>query len=343
MRRRLRVLLALVVLAGAGAAAVVAFDLEARLGFGPARDEGLMLFGNVDIREVELGFRVPGRLASMRFEEGDRVAEGDLMARLDQRPFRDDVRLAEAEIAREQANLDKLEAGTRPEEIEQARAVVAEHEAILANAERLFARRARLVGTGAVSDQEYDDARARVDEARARLISAQKALELAIEGPRKEDIAAARAALDAAKARLAAAETALADTELHGPAAGVILTRVREPGAIVAPGDPVYTLSLDRPVWVRAYIPGPDLGLIHPGMAAEVVTDTRPDRPYHGRIGFISPVAEFTPKSVETPELRTDLVYRLRVVIEDVDQGLRQGMPVTVRLPEARRTEEAGP
>jgi HlyD family secretion protein len=112
-----------------------------------------------------------------------------------------------------------------------------------------------------------------------------------------------------------------------------VLSRVREPGAIVAPGETAYTLSLDRPVWVRAYVQEPELGLIRPGQDVQVLTDTRPERPYHGQIGFISPVAEFTPKSVETPELRTDLVYRLRVVIEDADPGLRQGMPVTVRIP----------
>jgi HlyD family secretion protein len=83
-------------------------------------------------------------------------------------------------------------------------------------------------------------------------------------------------------------------------------------------------------------VPEPELGLIHPGQPALVVTDSRPDRPYEGQIGFISPVAEFTPKSVETPELRTDLVYRLRVVVDDPDPGLRQGMPVTVRIPGAR-------
>jgi HlyD family secretion protein len=341
MSRRGQVLLVLGLLA-AGGVAVWALDPQARLGLGAERNGPLTLYGNVDIRQVELGFRVPGRIETVAFEEGDRVAPHDLLARLDARPYEDDLRLAAAEVARAEAELAKLEAGTRPAEIEQARALVAEREASLANAQRLYERRARLVGSGAVSRQEYDDALALLDEARARKVSAERALDLALEGFRSEEIAAARATVEAARARLASAETALADAEIHAPAGGVILSRVREPGAIVAQGETVLTLSLERPVWVRAYVPGPALGLVHPGQAAEVVTDTRPERPYHGQIGFISPVAEFTPKTVETPELRADLVYRLRVVVEDADVGLRQGMPVTVRLPDARPVADAG-
>jgi HlyD family secretion protein len=340
MKRRLRVMLAVLVLGGAGAAAFLALDLQARLGFAREEETALTLYGNVDIRQVDLGFRVSGRLTEMRFEEGDPVAAGDLLATLDRKPYEDDLRLAVAEVAAERANVEKMQAGTRPAEIEQARALVAEREASLINAERQFQRHQELVEGGAVSRQAFEDTRALLDEARARLISAQRALDLALEGFRSEDKAAAQAALDAAIARQAAAETALADTELRAPAAGVILARVREPGAIVAAGPAVYTLSLERPVWVRAYVPEPDLGLIHPGQAALVVTDSRPDRPYHGQIGFISPVAEFTPKSVETPELRTDLVYRLRIVVDAPDPGLRQGMPVTVRIPGARADGE---
>ena len=312
------------------------FGLVERLGLGRDDDAPLTLYGNVDIRQVELGFRVPGRIERMLFEEGDPVAVGAVVATLDKRPYQDDVRQATAEVAAQAANLAKLEAGSRPEEIAQARATVAEREASLANAQRLLERREQLVGTGAVSKAAYDDARAAAAEAKARLAVARQALELELSGFRKEDVAVARANLESARARLAAAETALADAELHAPADGIILARVRESGAIVSAGGTVYTLSLTEPVWVRAYVAEPDLGRIHPGMAAEIVTDTRPGRPYRGQIGFISPVAEFTPKSVQTPELRSDLVFRLRIVVENPDKGLRQGMPVTVRLPEAR-------
>ena len=328
-----RILVAVLVLAGA-AYAFHAFHLDARLGLVEAEaSPTLELYGNVDIRQVELGFRVGGRIAEMRFEEGDAVKAGDEMARLDRRPYEDEVVMAEADVQRETANLAKLEAGTRPAEIAQAEAAVAEREAVLANARRQFERQESLVANNVASRRSYDDAKVLLDEAEARLTSTQKALDLAKEGFRSEDVAAARAALAGAKARKAAAETALDDTALRAPADGVILSRVREPGAIATPGETVYALSLQRPVWVRAYAPEPSLGQLHPGQTVEVVSDSRPDEPYQGQIGFISPVAEFTPKTVETPELRAALVYRFRVVVEGEADGLRQGMPVTVRAP----------
>lgn len=290
----------------------------------------LRLYGNVDIRQVDLGFRVSGRIERMCCEEGDVIEAGQVLAVLDKVPFQDEVRIAEAELAARRANLLKMETGTRPSEIAQARALVVEREASLRNAVLVLERQARLVAQGHVSEQAYDDAEAEKIEAEARLNSAREALDLALEGFRVEEIAEARADVAAADAQLAQARTRLADTEIRAPAGGVLLTRIQEPGAIVMEGSPVYTLSLTRPVWVRTYIAEPDLGRIHPGMKAGVITDTEPDRVHPGQIGFISPVAEFTPKNVETTSLRTDLVYRLRVVVDNPDNGLRQGMPVTV-------------
>ncbi len=292
----------------------------------------LVLYGNVDIRQVDLGFRVSGRIAEMRFEEGDPVAAGDVMAVLDGIPFEDDVRLAEAEVAAQRAMLRKFETGSRPAEIAQARALVGERRAALDNAVLTLGRQQALAGKGHASRQAYDDALAQKAEAEARLRSAQAALELALEGFRAEDIAAARANVQIAEARLARALTSFADIRITAPASGIVLSRIEEPGAIVATGAPVYTLSLVNPVWVRAYVTEPELGRVYPGMKASIATDSRPDRAYRGQVGFISPVAEFTPKTVETADLRTDLVYRLRVIVDDPDRGLRQGMPVTVTL-----------
>ncbi len=147
-----------------------------------------------------------------------------------------------------------------------------------------------------------------------------------------EDIAAGRAELEAQNAAVVQSERRLADSDLIAPSAGMILTRTREKGAIVAAGETVFTLTLATPVWARTYVNERDLGRIYPGMAAAITTDSAPGKDYRGQIGFISPTAEFTPKTVETREIRTDLVYRLRVVVDDPDHGLRQGMPVTVRL-----------
>lgn len=298
-----------------------------------AKGDTLRLYGNVDIRQVALGFRVSGRLQAMNFEEGDTVKAGAELARLDDAPYVEALRVAQGEVAAQRAALAKFESGARPAEIAQARALVAERRATLKNTKQLLERRARLLKGGHVSQQAYDEILAQEKEAEARLRSAQDALTLAEEGFRKEDIDVARANLQVAEARLSQARTNVADTHLKAPAHGVILTRVQEPGAIVAAGAPVYVLSLGNPVWVRAYVSEPDLGRVVPGMKVTVSTDSAPDKKYHGHIGFISPVAEFTPKTVETPDLRTDLVYRLRVVVDDADRMLRQGMPVSVDIP----------
>lgn len=328
-----RILPAIAVLLLAAGLAAWWLDVPARLGWGGSGEGPLVLYGNVDIREVRLGFRVGGRIAEMAFEEGDAVDAGAVLARLDPRPYEDAAAAAAARAAVERATLDRLEAGPRPAEIEQARATLAEREAALENARRELERARRLRPADTISQSGLDLAQAESAMAAARVDAARSALRLLEEGTRKEELAAARAELAAAEAELATAKGDLDDTTLRAPAGGIALSRLREPGAIVAAGDAVYTLSLVRPVRVRAYVAEPDLGRIHPGMAVEVVTDTAPGRPYHGRIGFISPVAEFTPKTVETEELRTDLVYRLRVTVEDADEGLRQGMPVTVRAP----------
>lgn len=293
-----------------------------------------MLYGNVDIREVHLGFRVGGRLAQMNFEEGDAVSAGTVLAKLDPKPMLDGLALAEARVAEAEARLAVLRKGSRPQEIEQARARVDEATAALANAEQEYVRQQELTAKQLSSQHLLDAAIAQRDQASARLAAAQEALALAIEGSRLEDIAAGEAALAAARAHLEQARTQLADTELLAPNNGVILTRVKEPGAIVAAGTPVYSLSLTETVYVRAYVDEPNLGDVVPGDRVIVRTDSS-ERAYSGQIGFVSPRAEFTPKSVETPELRTDLVYRLRIVVTDPDENLRQGMPVTVELPGA--------
>jgi HlyD family secretion protein len=302
----------------------------------------LTLYGNVDIRKVDLGFRVGGRVAALAFEEGDAVRQGAAMARLDRVPYANEVDLAAAARDRAAAELARLEKGRRPQEIEQARAQVSEARAGLQTVEKQYDRSRGLVAAEAIARQTFDDIRARRDEARARLASARETLALAKEGFREEEITAGRAQLAEAEARLEQARIRLADTVVTAPADGVLLTRVVEPGAIVAAGQTVATLSLNDPVWIRAYVPEPDLGKIWPGMPAEIFTDTRPEHPYKGQVGFISPEAEFTPKNVETPRLRTDLVFRLRVVADNPDEGLRQGMPVTVKLDTSQAPPERG-
>jgi HlyD family secretion protein len=240
----------------------------------------ITLYGNIDIREADLGFRVFGRLQKMNFEEGDRVKKGDQLALLDQKPYLDLMHASKADAEQKKIAYD--------------------------NSGRIAERKDQLLKSKFASTEETELAQTTRDQNLA--------------------------ALHVAQANLDTTNTNLADTVIYAPSDGMILSRVKEPGTILNPGDVVYVLALDIPIWARVYISEKDLGRIFLGMKAKVYTDSNPNKPYQGQVGFISPVAEFTPKTVETEELRTKLVYRLRVIISNPDKFLRQGMPVTVEL-----------
>lgn len=328
-RRRLVPIILIVVL-------IIAAVLTRGFGLvGGRGDAALTLHGNVDIRQVDLGFRVPGRIAQMPFEEGARVRAGAALAVLDAAPLRDALAVADAQIGVAAAELAKRRNGNRVQDVAQARARLAEAEANLAAAREDYERRGALVQTGAVSQAVFDASQAKFRAAQAQMASAGEALSLQRAGARSEDIAAAAAQREQAIAQRDKARTDLGDATLYAPNDGVILTRAREPGAIVQPGETVLTLTIDRPMRVRAYIAEPDLARISPGMKVLVRADGIA-RAYHGTIGFISPTAEFTPKTVQTEALRTDLVYRLRIIVTDPDEALRQGAPVTIAVPAAR-------
>ncbi len=302
----------------------------------PARDRAadeLTLYGNVDIREVLLAFHATGRIQSLLVREGDSVKAGQLMAELDPVRYQADADRAAAQVASQQQVLARLLAGSRPAEIAEDRARLASAEATLRDADLTNRRKQSLIGKDLISQQEADNATAAFKAALGNRDALQQALNLAIEGPREEDIAAARARLEADEAALALAQSELADTRLYSPTGAVVRNRILEPGDMVTPQTPVYTLALTDPVWVRAYIPETDLGKIHPGMKAEVTTDSFPGKVYPGWIGYISPTAEFTPKEVQTPELRSRLVYQVRVYLRDPGNEVRLGMPATVTIP----------
>lgn len=243
-------------------------------------DGTITLYGNVDVRQVDIAFRVPGRVSRLHFEEGDLVKKGALLAELEKDPYDQDVAEAQGNLAIASATLE--------------------------NANTILSRRKDLIASGGVSQEDLD-----------RAISSQsEAL-----GNHK-----------ASKANLLKARDRLSYTAAFAPTEGIILARVREPGSVVKESDPVYTLSITSPVWVRAFVAEPLLGSVFYGMKAEIITDSHDAPTYSGKIGFISPVAEFTPKTVETTELRTDLVYRLRIYVDNPDGRLKQGMPVTVKL-----------
>ena len=302
-----------------------------------ARGDGtLVLYGNVEIRQVDLSFAVEGPIAQLLVDEGDHVKAGQVLAVLDQDAFRYAASSVEATLKSGDARLAELVAGPRAQEIERARASVAAAQAQLENAEVNLSRSTELVRRAVTSQQAMDSAQMAQRTAQAALKVAQAELALLVEGTRQEQIDQARAEVEARRANLALQRWRLERSTLKAPNDGIVLTRIREPGAVVTANTPVLTISVIDPVWIRAYVDEPNLGRLAPGTAVSVTTDAVPGKTYAGRIGFVSPTAEFTPKTVEAPGLRTALVYRVRVIVDNPDQALRQGMPATVAVGAAK-------
>ncbi|MBU6418201.1 MAG: efflux RND transporter periplasmic adaptor subunit [Proteobacteria bacterium] len=292
----------------------------------------LTLYGNVDIREVYAAFYDSGRISQMLVQEGDAVHQGELIATLEQSRFADALAAANAQAANQQQILAALLAGSRPEQIAQAKAQMDALAVVYQNDASNYNRYAALAPHGAATIQQRDDAQATYLNAKRNYEAAKQVYILAVKGPRAEDIAAAQAAYDAAKASASLAAQEYNDAKLYAPANGIIEERVQEPGDMTSPSAPVYVIALTNPLWVRAYVPESDLGRIRLGMTASISTDSYPGKTYRGWVGYISPTAQFTPKTVETPDLRAQLVYQLRVYACDSQGQLQLGMPATVSI-----------
>ena len=329
MKRRIIVLVVLLLAAGGGSAW---WWLRHT---GPETD-ALVLYGNVDLRQVELAFTDGGRIVDVLVDEGATVKQGEIVARLDTSRLEPQIAQAEAQVAAQAAIVDKLKNGSRPQEIEQAVANVAMAKAEADNVRLVYERLTMLSdspsGSSIVAMSQLDAAKAGFDASRARLKVAEQALALVKAGPRSEDVEHAEAQLKAIGAQLALLEQQFKDAGLVTPINGVVRSRLLEPGEIASPQRPVLSLAIIDPKWVRTYVSEPDLPRLRSGMAASISVDGLPDQSFAGHIGFISPVAEFTPRSIQTEELRTNLVYEVRVLVTDPDDNLRLGMPTTVHL-----------
>lgn len=295
----------------------------------------IVLYGNVDLRQVSLAFKGSERVREMRVQEGDSVLPGQVLAVLDTTMLELRIRQAQAQVRVQQEGLNRLRSGSRPQEIAQTEAASAVAQAELTQArqqlQRLNAISVETAGQ-AVSKLDIEAAEARFAVAQANLNRAQQVQELSVDGPASEDIARSEAMLEAANAELAILEQQLIDAELRAPIAAIVRSRLLEPGDMASPQRPAYNLAITQPKWVRAYISEVDLGRVLPGQSASVSTDSHPDQSLTGTVGYISSVAEFTPKTVQTEDLRTSLVYEIRVQVNDPDNRLRLGMPATVRL-----------
>lgn len=292
----------------------------------------LKVFGNVELRQVALAFDNTARITAILVDEGDAVQRGQVVARLDTSRIEPLLGQAKGQVAAQRAILDRLKNGARPEEIAQARAALAAAMADAMDATNRYQRLLSLSGSSGVSPQELDSSRAAAAAATAREALSRTTLDLVLAGPRREDIAEAEARLASQEAQVRLLDQQLADAELMAPVNAIVRTRILEPGDMASPQKPVLTLAVTEPKWIRTFVEEADLGRVHPGMTASVVADAFPKRRISGRVGFISSVAEFTPKTLQTEELRTSLVYEVRVLVDDPDNVLRLGMPVSVYL-----------
>ncbi|HZU28745.1 MAG TPA: HlyD family efflux transporter periplasmic adaptor subunit [Bryobacteraceae bacterium] len=353
----------------------------------------LHVFGNIELTEADLSFKVPGRLVALTVAEGDFVHKGQVVARLDQdqtleqkrlneaqvtsaqsqlqqgqtavelqrATLRDEVAARRADLAQAQAHLAEMLAGSRPQEIEQAAAAVADARTQAQLAKDDLNRADQLMKTDDISRAQYEQYRTRHNSAVAQLQQAEKRLDLVKEGPRTEDIdqaragvaraeaalklsesnqlelrrkqedlTARRAQIEQARAQLGITDVQLSDMVLRSPIDGVVLVKSAELGEVLAAGTTVVTVGdIDHP-WVRAYINEPDLPRVHIGENAVVHTDG--GRSFQGRVSFISSQAEFTPRQIQTPEERVKLVYRIKIDTENPGRALKSNMPVDATL-----------
>lgn len=295
--------------------------------------EELVLQGNVDVREVSLAFRQSDRILEMLAEEGDRVQKGQVLARLDTQELKLQLQRLNAEIAAQQSTVDKLHNGTRPEEIRQAEGNLRQAQAAAEHAAGVYQRKRDIyTSIAGISQQELDNAYHDMEAKQATMSVAEAALQEAKAGPRQEDIAGAEAVLQALRNEQLRYIYLLSQYELQAPDDGVIRSRLLEAGDMASPSKPVFKLSLPGKKWVRAYVPETELGRVYEGQQARVYIDSLPGKAIDGQVGYISGTAEFTPKHVQTEELRTSLVYEVRVYVDDADNVLRLGMPATVRI-----------
>lgn len=289
-------------------------------------------YGNVELRQATLAFNNSERVAEILVDAGDRVTKGQILAHLETGRIQPLLDQAVAQTEAQRQALIRMKNGNRPEEIALAKANYEAAQISADDAKKRYDRLYSLRDTSGVSQQDLDTSNANARETGAKAVSLRKTYELALAGPRIEDIAEASAKLQSAEANVALLKKQLSDTVLISPSDGVIRTRVMEPGEMASPQKTVLTLAVTTPKWVRTYVGEAQLGFVKPGMKVTVANDSFPNKHITGTVGFIASVAEFTPKTLQTEELRTSLVYEVRVLIDDPQDDLRLGMPVTIKF-----------
>lgn len=292
----------------------------------------LSLSGNVEATEVNIGFKQAGRIKELLAEEGKKVLKGEKLASLESAELEGQVMQARAYLEETKSRLEELKSGSRPQELEQARANMRSAEAESEKAKKDFDRADMLYKKGAISAQQMDGAKKAFDTAASAQRKAAEALSLAKEGPRKEEIKAAENRVSQAIAGLKVSDERLNDAVIYSPVSGVILRKNRETGETVPAGSPVYTIGDIAHPWIKVYIKEDKLGLVKLGQKAKVRVDSYPDKAFEGAITYISSEAEFTPKNIQTQEERVKLVFGVKVSVNNPDYELKPGMPADVAI-----------
>lgn len=288
--------------------------------------------GNIEATEINLGFKISGIITQIYVKEGDWIDKGKIIAKLDDEDLRYRFELAKATFHSAQARLNKLLAGSRPEELREAQARLNQAQFDLENKKAQYERMKALFERHVIPKEVFDNAETGYKIAQASYQMAKENYELVKEGPRREDIEDAKAQLEQARAQLKLSETQLSYTTLFSPISGVVLVKSAEIGEVVNPGTSIITLADIENVWLRAYIPETELGKVKWGQEVIVTTDMTPRKEYHGKITYISSQAEFTPKSIQTEKERVTLVYRIKISIQNKQKELKPGMPAEGRI-----------
>jgi HlyD family secretion protein len=288
--------------------------------------------GNIETTEVNVGFKIAGRIVNLAVQEGDWIEKGKVLAKLDDEDLRQRLELARATLRSAQARLKKLLAGSRPEELREAEAILHQAQFDLENKQIQYERMKTLFEKRVIPKETLDNAETGYKISKASFQKAMGNYQLVKEGPRREDIEDARAQVEQAQASLKLAETQFSYTVLYSPISGIILVKSGEIGEVVNPGTSILTLANIENVWLKAYIPETELSKVKWGQEVMVTTDLQPQKTYKGRISFISSQAEFTPKQIQTEKERVTLVYRIKVDIPNPDRELKPGMPADGRI-----------
>jgi HlyD family secretion protein len=297
-----------------------------------AEENAIVVSGNVEVTEVNVGFTLAGRIQAMWAEEGEQVWQGMSLAQLENAELESLVEQNRAMLSEVEMRLADLKTGARSQEIEAARANVTAIEAELSKAKKDFDRADALHKESLIPVSQLDAAKSAYNAAKARHKQGLEQLSRVKAGPTQDAVKASEFRVKQAEAALRASEERLKNTLITAPISGVILEKNAEIGEIIAQGTPVYTIGDLANPWIKVYIKEDKLGLVSLGQKAEVGIDSFPNKVYQGKVTHIASEAEFTPKNVQTQEERVKLVFEVKNSVENRNSELKPGMPADVKI-----------